>query len=112
VSKAVTSRRIIRLSNCPMTRIVAGAGSRPVRRCTARWMRWHQSRTDKSSSDAGARPPRSATTSPSRRTSMLNPGVAILPPISMIRNTHQASSRRIGSGVGDRSTPPARQVPS
>jgi hypothetical protein len=42
---------------------------------------------------------------------MLNPGVGIFPPNSMMRNTHHATSRRIGSGSGDRSTP-ARQVPS
>ena len=42
---------------------------------------------------------------------MLKPGVGIFPPSSMMRNTHHATSRRIGSGSGDRSTP-ARQVPS
>ena len=42
---------------------------------------------------------------------MLKPGVGIFPPNSMMRNTHHATSRRIGSGSGDRSTP-ARQVPS
>ena len=42
---------------------------------------------------------------------MLNPGVGTFPPNSMMRNTHQATSRRIGSGNCDRSTP-ARQVPS
>ena len=42
---------------------------------------------------------------------MLNPGVGIFPPNSMMRNTHHTTSRRIGSGSGDSSTP-ARQVPS
>ena len=101
----------MRVSSVRMLFIVAAAGSRPVRRCTASWMSWHQSRPDSASRDAGAWPPRSAITSPTRRTSMLKPGVGIFPPSSMIRNTHQATSRRIGSGSDDRSTP-ARQVPS
>ncbi len=91
--------------------IVLAAGSRPLRRCTTRWICWHHCGTDSPSRETGARPARSAITSPSRRTSMLNPGVGIFPPNSMMRNTHQATSRRIGSGNGDRSTP-ARQVPS
>ena len=111
MSEAVTSRRIIRVSNRRMVFIVVAAGSRPLRRCTTRWICWHHSRTDSPSREAGARRPRSAITSPSRRTSMLNPGVGIFPPNSMMRNTHHATSRRIGSGSCDRSTP-ARQVPS
>ena len=91
--------------------IVVAAGSWPVRRCAACWICWHQSRPDSPSREAGAWPARSARTSPSRRTSMLKAGVGIFPPSSMIRNTHQATSRRIGSGSCDRSTP-ARQVPS
>ena len=94
-----------------MLRIVAGAGSRPVRRCTACWICWHQSRPAIPSRETGALPGWSAMTSPSRRTSMLRPGVGIVPPRSMIRKMHQATSRRIGSGRCDRSTP-ARQVPS
>jgi hypothetical protein len=44
--------------------------------------------------EAGAWPARSAITSPTRRTSMLKPGVGIFPPSSMIRNTHQAGVAR------------------
>jgi len=73
-------QRIMRASSARMLRIVAGAGSRPVRRCAARWICWHQSRPAIPSRDAGARPGRSAMTSPSRRTSMLKAGVGIVPP--------------------------------
>ena len=94
-----------------MFAIVAAAGSRPVRRCTACWICWHQSGPAIPSREAGPWPARSAMTSPSRRTSMLKPGTGIVPPSWMIRNTHQATSRRIGSGRTDRSTP-ACQVPA
>ena len=101
----------MRVSSARMLRIVAGAGSRPVRRCTACWICWHQSLPGIASSETGACPGWPAMTSPSRRTSMLSPGVGIVPPRPMIWKMHQATSRRIGSGRCDRSTP-ARQVPS
>ena len=56
VSSAVASRRIMRVSSARMLRIVAGAGSRPVRRCTACWICWHQSLPGIASSETGALP--------------------------------------------------------
>jgi hypothetical protein len=108
VSRATARRPAMRASRLRRFRAVVGAGSCPVRRCTACAICRDHSGTGRSSSETGTWPPRpssqSAMTSPTRRASMFTAGTETVPPISMTRNRHQAISSRIRAGSGDRPT--------